>query len=160
MKNKAIWISAALLVGYFIYTAKEFAQNVKVRLTGIKFNDNKSKANLYLQLWVDIGLQVSNPSSFETTLESINLDIYFNRKKVGTVEKYGATKLSPQSVNNILVPAVIPTLSLFSTITEAVRIIKATLNKQGEAIELGVKGIIKTTSGSIQIDQTTTISPL
>jgi len=160
MKNKAIWISAALLVGYFIYTAKEFAQNVKVRLTGIKFNDNKSKANLYLQLWVDIGLQVSNPSSFETTLESINLDIYFNRKKVGTVEKYGATKLSPQSENNILVPAVIPTLSLFSTITEAVRIIKATLNKQGEPIELGVKGIIKTTSGSIQIDQTTTISPL
>jgi len=160
MKNKAIWISAALLVGYFIYTVKEFAQNVKVRLTGIKFNDNKSKSNLYLQLWIDIGLQVSNPSSFETTLESINLDIFFNRKKVGTVEKYGATKLAPQSENNILVPAVIPTLSLFSTITEAVRIIKATLKREGEPIELGVKGLIKTSSGSMQIDQTTTISPL
>ena len=87
MKNKAIIIGAALMVGYFIYTAKEFAQNVKVRLTGIKFNDIKSGKNLYTQLWLDIGVQVSNPSSFETTLNSINLDIYFNHRKVGTVEK-------------------------------------------------------------------------
>ena len=160
MKYKALWIGAAIAVGYFIYTAKEFAQNVKVRLTGLKFNDSKSKNNLYTQLWVDIGLQVSNPSSFETTLESINLDIYFNRRKVGTVEKYGATKLAPQSENNIIVPAVIPTFSLFSTIAEAVRIIKATLKKEGQPISLGVKGLIKTSSGSIQIDQTQTISPL
>ena len=160
MKYKALWIGAALAVGYFIYTAKEFAQNVKVRLTGIKFNDSKSKSNLYTQLWIDIGLQVSNPSSFETTLESINLDIYFNRRKVGTVEKYGATRLAPQSENNIIVPAVIPTFSLFSTIAEAVRIIKATLKKEGQPISLGVKGLIKTSSGSIQIDQTQTISPL
>lgn len=160
MKYKALWIGAALAVGYFIYTAKEFAQNVKVRLTGIKFNDSKSKNNLYTQLWIDIGLQVSNPSSFETTLESINLDIYFNHRKVGTVEKYGATKLAPQSENNIIVPAVIPTFSLFATIAEAVRIIKATLKKEGQPLSLGVKGLIKTSSGSIQIDQTQTISPL
>jgi hypothetical protein len=160
MKYKGLWIAAAVAVGYFIYTAKEFAQNVKVRLTGIKFNDSKSKANLYTQLWIDIGLQISNPSSFETTLESINLDIYFNHRKVGTVEKYGATKLAPQSENNILVPAVIPTFSLFATISEAVRIIKATLKKEGQPISLGIKGLIKTSSGSLQIDQTQTISPL
>jgi len=160
MKNKAIWISAALLVGYFIYTAKEFVQNVKVRLTGIKFNDKKSKANLYTQLWLDIGLQVSNPSSFETILESINLDIYFNNRKVGTVEKYGATKLAPQSENNILVPAVVPTFSLFSTISEAIKIIKATIKKEGKPLNLAVKGLIKTSSGSITIDESTTISTL
>jgi LEA14-like dessication related protein len=160
MKNKALLIGAALAVGYFIYTAKEFAQNVKVRLTGIKFNDNKSKTNFYTQIWFDIGLQVSNPSSFETTLESINLDIYFNRRKVGTVEKFGITRLAPQSENNILIPAVVPVFSLFSTISEAVRIIKATLKREGEPISLGVKGLIKTSSGSIQIDTTQTVSPL
>lgn len=160
MKNKGLLIGAALMLGYFIYTAKEFAQNVKVRVTGLKFNDSKSKKNFYTQLWLDIGLQVSNPSSFETTLESINLDIYFNRKKVGTVEKYGATRLAPQSENNIIVPTVIPTFSLFSTIAQAVKVIKATINKEGEPLSLGVKGLIKTSSGSIQIDTTTTISPL
>jgi LEA14-like dessication related protein len=160
MKNKALLIGAALAVGYFIYTAKEFAQNVKVRLTGIKFNDNKSKQNFYTQIWFDIGLQVSNPSSFETTLESINLDIYFNRRKVGTVEKFGATRLAPQSENNILIPAVVPVFSLFSTISEAVKIIKATLKREGQPISLGVKGLIKTSSGSIQIDTTQTVSPL
>lgn len=159
MKNKAIWIGAALLVGYFIYTAKEFAQNVKVRLTGIKFNDIKSGKNLYTQLWLDIGLQVSNPSSFETTLNSVNLDLFFNGRKVGTVEKYGETRLKPMSENNIIVPAVVPTFSLFSTIAEAVRIIKAAFKKDSQPITIGVKGIVKTTSGSITIDESTTITP-
>lgn len=160
MKNKAIIIGAALMVGYFIYTAKEFAQNVKVRLTGIKFNDIKSGKNLYTQLWLDIGVQVSNPSSFETTLNSINLDIYFNHRKVGTVEKYGELKLKPMSENNIVIPAVIPTFSLFATIAEAIKIIKATLKREGQPLSLGFKGIIKTSSGSITIDETQTITPL
>lgn len=159
MKNKAIWIGAALLVGYFIYTAKEFAQNVKVRLTGIKFNDIKSGKNLYTQLWFDIGLQISNPSSFETTLIAVNLDLFFNGRKVGTVEKYGETKLKPLSENNILVPAVIPTFSLFATIAEAIRILKSAFKKDNQPMQIGVKGIVKTTSGSISIDEQTTITP-
>ena len=64
------------------------------------------------------------------------------------------------SENNIVIPAVIPTFSLFATIAEAIKIIKATFKREGQPLSLGFKGIIKTSSGSITIDETQTITPL
>lgn len=159
MKYKGLLIAAAVGIAYYLYTAKEFTQNVKVRLAGIKFNDSKSKKNLYTQLWIDIGLIISNPSNFETTINSIALDLYFNGKKIGTVEKYGAASIKPMSENTIIVPAVIPTFSLFATISEAIKVIQAAFKKESKSLTIGVKGIIKTTQGTINIDQSTSITP-
>lgn len=151
--GKTLIAITAGLAAWFLYQAQQFGANAKARVKFVSFDDIKSSKYFYSQIWLNIGLAISNPSTLAITIRSIALDIYFNGKKIGTVEKLEETPIKPLSENAIVVPAVIPVFSLFATIAEAVRVIKSILKKENTPIRLQIIGLIKTSSGTINIDE-------
>jgi len=146
--KKAIIVGAAIFAAWYFYQEQQFGKFVKARFAGIKFNLDKTKKNLFTQLWFDVSLQLSNPTGFTVNLKAVSLDVLYNKKKVGSIEIIGDKELKAYSQNDVTIPAVIPTFSIFSTISSAIQAIS---NKT--PITLQVSGVIVTSAGQVEVNE-------
>lgn len=146
--KKALLIGAVIFGAWYFYQGQQFGKFVKARLSGIKFNLDKTKKNLFTQLWFDVALQLSNPTAFQVSIKAVSIDILYNKKKVGAIEILGEKELKAYSQNDVVIPAVIPTFSIFATIQSAIEAFK---NKT--PINLQLVGIIQTSSGAVEINE-------
>ena len=147
MKN-GILIGGGLLLAWYLYQSQSFSKFVKARFTGIKFNLSRTQQNIFTQLWFDVGLQVMNPTAFTVNLRAVSLDINYNGKKIGNVEILGEKSLKEFSENNFSVPASVPTFSIFSTISSAIKAIQ-----ERKPIVVNIKGVISTSGGNVEVNE-------
>jgi len=150
--KKILLIGGGLALVYYFYNAQTFGKYVKARFSGLQFDLNRTKANLFTQIWFNVKLQVLNPSNFGVAIKAVSIDILYNGRKIGTVEKLGETLLKPYSENNFEVPAAIPTFSIFGTVQNA---INALTNKT--PINLNLQGVIVTNSGTVEVNEHLTL---
>ena len=148
--NLLLYGLAAGLVWYFT-EAKKFLDNYQVKVKRFKLDNSASANALYLKLIGKITLQINNPSEFVATMNKLQLSAWYNGKVVGSVYKNSPVTLQAGNMDYDFDLEII-TLSLFSSVANAIEAIKA-----GKSLEVQIKGFAIVGKSTLPINQTVKI---
>lgn len=147
--KKPLFIAAIAAAGYLVYrNLTNLVKTYTVTIGAVKFNLPATKQNLFLKAIFDINLILDNPTNFAGNLKAVKLDIIFNDRLIGTVNKTTSIKINATGQTVIPIQAGISTLTLYQNISDA---ITAITNRS--PINLQIIGTVLTSSGSLDIKE-------
>lgn len=146
--GNTILILGGLGVLAFASGAMNFAKTVRVGFGSVKWNIKESGRALYLKLYFDLKLIISNPSSFAIDVTAVNLVASFNGRPLAKVVSPGNIKIAGKGESAVTVLVGLDSLSLFQNVTDAISFIAS-----GKGLTLDLEGRVNTSGGNVDIKQ-------
>jgi LEA14-like dessication related protein len=143
MNNKLILGLGALAAAaiYFFKGKKEALENV--RITPLDIAINKQKTN-FRNLVFNLKLKIANPGNFKVNINTINLDVIVNNKKISNFQKSNITSIEPNNAKTINLEISVSNLAVVDVILNMIA------DKDG--INIHLLGEVNTDLGAILID--------
>lgn len=151
---KKLWpvaIIAAIGI-YFSQNLRSFFQSTSVQIGKITFNRKRSSGSLFAQLFFDVMIRVQNRSNIQGKINGGQLNFTYNEKLIATVNDIGSFALNANGETVFPISVGVRTLSLFPSIADAISVLKV-----GGQMKLRVTGVINTSVGNINVDETKVI---
>lgn len=137
---------AALTAFLYIRSKKDMVNQLQVKLTSLNIDWSKTKQSLFLTTFVNLRINLFNPTNSKLTIKHIFVEIYVNGKLSGQVTKNDDFLIAANSNSDINFTARLNTLNLGTAIIELI--------KSQEAPELKAVGYIETSLGRIPFNKT------
>lgn len=143
MNNKLILGLGALAATaiYFFKGKKEALENV--RITPLDIAINKQKTNIR-NLVFNLKLKIANPGNFKVNINTINLDVIINNKKISNFQKSNITSIEPNNAKTINLEISVSNLAVIDVVLNM-------LSDQ-DGINIHLLGEVNTDLGAILID--------
>lgn len=126
---------------------KKFQESVKVKISKIGFDFNRSLSDGFKNLYLNVTLTVNNSTELNQVLKSIDLKASYNGKVIGAVRS--ETVLTLKTGDNVYsIPVAINTFNVFNSIQSAITAFK---NKTG--ISLNISGSVMVGSYGLPINE-------
>lgn len=140
-KNFLIGIAAVAAAGYyFLMGKKEAIENLLIK--PIDIGINASKTNL-LKLTFNLKLKITNPSNFTVKVNKIDVDIVVNNSIISEFQKSLPILIAPNKTEIVTIEITAQNAAIITTIIDIIT--------SGEKITAGIKGIISTDLGDVNI---------
>lgn len=156
MKGKDIFIIGLLLAaagGYYYYNQiKTAAASITGRIYGVSFDWLQTRNSLFTRIFFNVQILVNNPGAATMTVNAVNLNVYFNKNFLVSVNRTEPVTIPPGGGAKINLLAYVPTLSIFRDITAAYQSIS---NK--EKITFDLIGGVTVPGGVIKINESKTL---
>lgn len=106
MRNKSIIILSGLILSYYFYSQYHKAKNLMFKIVGNVKPDFKSiPVYEFKKLPVNINVELTNPTEFEISVNTINLKFYLNNQELGSAIKSDKFKIG--ALGKTYVPIII-----------------------------------------------------
>lgn len=143
MNNKLILGLGALAAAaiYFFKGKKEALENV--RITPLDIAINKQKTNIR-NLVFNLKLKIANPGNFKVNINTINLDVIINNKKISNFKKSNITSIEPNNAKTINLEISVSNLAVVDVVLNMLA--------DQDGINIHLLGEVNTDLGAILID--------
>lgn len=146
-KNFLIGLAAVAAAGYYLLMGKKQAiENLEIKPIDIAINSQKT--NL-LKLVFNLKLKLINPSNFSIKGNNIDLDVLVNNKVISDFKKLLPVFIAPKQTKIVVLEITVQNLAVIETVLNI-------LEDQSN-ITVGVKGVVSTDLGIVNIDYVKTI---
>ena len=146
-KNFLIGLAAVAAAGYYFLMGKKQAiENLEIKPIDIAINSQKT--NL-LKLVFNLKLKLINPSNFSIKGNNIDLDVLVNNKVISDFKKLLPVFIAPKQTKIVVLEITVQNLAVIETVLNI-------LADQSN-ITVGVKGVVSTDLGIVNIDYVKTI---
>ena len=146
-KNFLIGLAAVAAAGYYLLMGKKQAiENLEIKPIDIAINSQKT--NL-LKLVFNLKLKLINPSNFSIKGNNIDLDVLVNNKVISDFKKLLPVFIAPKQTKIVVLEITVQNLAVIETVLNI-------LADQSN-ITVGVKGVVSTDLGIVNIDYVKTI---
>ena len=140
-KNFLIGLAAVAAAGYYFLMGKKQAiENLLIK--PIDIGINASKTNL-LKLTFNLKLKITNPSNFSVKVNKIDVDIVVNNSIISEFQKSLPILIAPNKTEIVTIEITAQNAAIITTIIDIIT--------SGEKITAGIKGIISTDLGDVNI---------
>jgi LEA14-like dessication related protein len=129
---------------YFLRGKKESLENLIIKPLDIAINTKKSRQSFFAFLFFTIKIKITNPSGYSVNIQSIDLDLLINRKKIANIEKNTTIFIKAKESKIIEIET---SISAAGIITQIMEMIGGEKN-----INAALIGNVKTDLGTINID--------
>lgn len=140
-KNFLIGLAAVAAAGYYFLMGKKQAIE-KLLIKPIDIGINASKTNL-LKLTFNLKLKITNPSNFSVKVNKIDVDIVVNNSIISEFQKNLPILIAPNKTEIVTIEITAQNAAIITTIIDIII--------SGEKITAGIKGIISTDLGDVNI---------
>lgn len=137
--KKLLWLLPLAFAGWYFYTRSKFTFN----LVGLKLRPKPS-----------LILQVYNPTSETTTINSIVADIYYKGTRLGLISRFDNFIITPNTKTNIDIPISADGFGFAVLLTD---LVKTGANVVKNAV-VEVKGVINISGLPVSFSQTFNLS--
>ena len=141
-KNFLIGLAAVAAAGYYLLIGKKEAIE-KLLIKPIDIGINSSKKNLFV-LTFNLKLKITNPSNFTVKVNKIDVDIIVNDTIISEFQKNLPIIIGPNKTEIVTIEITAQNAAIITTIIDIIT--------SGENITAGIKGIISTDLGNVNID--------
>jgi LEA14-like dessication related protein len=143
MNNKVILGLGALAAAaiYFFKGKKEALENV--RITPLDIAINKQKTNIR-NLVFNLKLKIANPGNFKVNINTINLDVIINNKKISNFQKSNITSIEPNNAKTINLEISVSNLAVIDVVLNMLA--------DQDGFNIHLLGEVNTDLGAILID--------
>ena len=143
MNNKLILGLGALAAAaiYFFKGKKEALENV--RITPLDIAINKQKTNIR-NLVFNLKLKIANPGNFKVNINTINLDVIINNKKISNFQKSNITSIEPNNAKTINLEISVSNLAVIDVVLNMLA--------DQDGFNIHLLGEVNTDLGAILID--------
>jgi LEA14-like dessication related protein len=146
-KNFLIGLAAVAAAGYYLLMGKKEAiENLAIKPIDIAIN--KSKTNIFKAVF-NLKLKLINPSNFSIKGNNIDLDVLVNNKVISNFQKLLPVFIAPKQTKIVVLEITVQNLAVIETVLNI-------LADQSN-ITVGVKGVVSTDLGIVNIDYVKTI---
>ena len=143
MNNKLILGLGALAAAaiYFFKGKKEALENVKITPLDIAINSQKTNIR---NLVFNLKLKIANPGNFKVNINTINLDVIVNNKKISNFQKSNITSIEPNNAKTINLEISVSNLAVIDVVLNMLA--------DQDGINIHLLGEVNTDLGAILID--------
>ena len=146
-KNFLIGIAAVGAAGYYLLMGKKQAiKNLEIKPIDIAINSQKT--NL-LKLVFNLKLKLTNPGNFSVKVNNIDVDVLVNNRIISDFQKLLPVRIAPKQTEIVVLEITVQNLAVIETVLNI-------LADQSN-ITAGVKGVVSTDLGIVNIDYVKTI---
>lgn len=146
-KNFLIGLAAVAAAGYYLLIGKKEAiENLEIKPIDIAIN--KSKTNIFKAVF-NLKLKITNPGNFSVKGNNIDLDVLVNNKVISDFKKLLPVFIAPKQTKIVVLEIAVQNLAVIETVLNI-------LADQSN-ITVGVKGVVSTDLGIVNIDYVKTI---
>ena len=137
--SKGVKIAIGILLAVFVPGGIALAYGLD-RIFKICVNINSYKFKTDLQYaFLDLQLQVKNPSFIAIGINSYSIDIFLNDKKIGKVENFNTKIIEPQKISYLSIPVKMDLIKSTATVLSS-EIINYFGQKQYDKIIVSLNG--------------------
>jgi len=131
MKNKSIIILSGLIVSYYLYSQFNKAKNIMFKIVGKIKPDFKSiPVYEFKKLPININVELTNPTDFEISVNTINLKLYQNNQLIGSAIKSDKFKIGAMGKTIVPIIILIDLENIGITLTKLIKIFTDPDNQQ------------------------------
>jgi LEA14-like dessication related protein len=143
MNNKVILGLGALAAAaiYFFKGKKEALENVRITPLDIAINSQKTNIR---NLVFNLKLKIANPGNFKVNINTINLDVIVNNKKISNFQKSNITSIEPNNAKTINLEISVSNLAVVDVVLNMLA--------DQDGINIHLLGEVNTDLGAILID--------
>jgi LEA14-like dessication related protein len=143
MNNKLILGLGALAAAaiYFFKGKKEALENVRITPLDIAINSQKTNIR---NLVFNLKLKIANPGNFKVNINTINLDVIVNNKKISNFQKSNITSIEPNNAKTINLEISVSNLAVVDVVLNMLA--------DQDGINIHLLGEVNTDLGAILID--------
>ena len=146
-KNFLIGIAAIAAAGYyFLMGKKQAVENLEIKPIDIAINSQKT--NL-LKLVFNLKLKLTNPGNFSVKVNNIDVDVLVNNRAISDFQKLLPVTIAPKQTEIVVLEITVQNLAVIETILNILA--------DQQNITAGVKGVVSTDLGIVNIDYVKTI---
>jgi len=141
-KNFLIGIAAVAAAGYyFLMGKKQAVENLEIKPIDIAINSQKT--NL-LKLVFNLKLKLTNPSNFSVKVNNIDVDVLVNNRVISDFQKLLPVTIAPKQTETVILEITVQNLAVIETVLNILA--------DQQNITAGVKGVVSTDLGVVNID--------
>jgi hypothetical protein len=146
-KKFLIGIAAIAAAGYyFLMGKKQAVENLEIKPIDIAINSQKT--NL-LKLVFNLKLKLTNPGNFSVKVNNIDVDVLVNNRVISDFQKLLPVTIAPKKTEIVVLEITVQNLAIIETILNILA--------DQQNITAGVKGVVSTDLGIVNIDYVKTI---
>jgi LEA14-like dessication related protein len=146
-KNFLIGLAAVAAAGYyFLMGKKQAVENLEIKPIDIAINSQKT--NL-LKLVFNLKLKLTNPGNFSVKVNNIDVDVLVNNRAISDFQKLLPVTIAPKQTEIVVLEITVQNLAVIETILNILA--------DQQNITAGVKGVVSTDLGIVNIDYVKTI---
>jgi LEA14-like dessication related protein len=146
-KNFLIGLAAIAAAGYyFLMGKKQAVENLEIKPIDIAINSQKT--NL-LKLVFNLKLKLTNPGNFSVKVNNIDVDVLVNNRVISDFQKLLPVTIGPKQTETVILEITVQNLAVIETVLNILA--------DQQNITAGVKGVVSTDLGIVNIDYVKTI---
>ena len=146
MRNKPIIILSGLIVGFYFYSQIKKSKQIMFKIVGKIKPDFKSIPDYeFRKLPVNVNVQLTNPTDFEISINTINLKLYQNNQLIGEAIKSNKFKIGANGQTIVPIVVLIDLENIGITLTKIMDMFKNPDKNQTYQI----RGFIDSTLGRL-----------
>jgi len=146
-KNFLIGLAAVAAAGYyFLMGKKQAVENLEIKPIDIAINSQKT--NL-LKLVFNLKLKLTNPGNFSVKVNNIDVDVLVNNRAISDFQKLLPVTIAPKQTETVILEITVQNLAVIETVLNILA--------DQQNITAGVKGVVSTDLGIVNIDYVKTI---
>jgi LEA14-like dessication related protein len=141
-KNFLIGLAAVAAAGYyFLMGKKQAVENLEIKPIDIAINSQKT--NL-LKLVFNLKLKLTNPGNFSVKVNNIDVDVLVNNRVISDFQKLLPVTIGPKQTETVILEITVQNLAVIETVLNILA--------DQQNITAGVKGVVSTDLGVVNID--------
>jgi LEA14-like dessication related protein len=141
-KNFLIGLAAIAAAGYyFLMGKKQAVENLEIKPIDIAINSQKT--NL-LKLVFNLKLKLTNPGNFSVKVNNIDVDVLVNNRVISDFQKLLPVTIAPKQTETVILEITVQNLAVIETVLNILA--------DQQNITAGVKGVVSTDLGIVNID--------
>jgi LEA14-like dessication related protein len=141
-KNFLIGLAAVAAAGYYFLMGKKKAvENLEIKPIDIAINSQKT--NL-LKLVFNLKLKLTNPGNFAVKVNNIDVDVLVNNRVISDFQKLLPVTIAPKQTEIVVLEITVQNLAVIETVLNILA--------DQQNITAGVKGVVSTDLGVVNID--------